>query len=1214
MRLFGFLSTKRDDKEKELKTIDEERVKSASPVANPVKDPDIHYLEMQNQQLYFDLEMKDQTNRQLVAEQKRYEELFQKQSAELENYKKMIRTLEGEMERRPTKEELDQKDEQIQRLAMRLKAVGQGLVSKDAYELAQSETAKVEQRLRMMTAAAEQLKVRADRLEAEVQSNTAAPLLKELEKKYAILQMSHSLRIVENNRLAQQLDETEMKFKQLEQLLEKLEMPAPITMEQDAGFEQAIHNSVSMKDVVMTILEEAITVQMELEEEENEFLKAADIVPELQVDDQPMHAEKEIDEKKMLQSMSKELLKTVSTLKESKVQEVSKAPSFPAYSEASFFPRDDNSEVGFLRKVLSKVKSLMRPIRKVEFDSTYSVDYASAYAEGIIRKRSYEHNSRLKTIEDSPYLARVDYVTRNGAETMYIGEQGIDGYVTNWKAEAASLYYLRTVGQPISHKTLGNVIVDYSRQIDIRRGSIYKLHPPLTASSQYFQDEGLISALSDKRGVDMQAIVATLQREQYEIIRLPMTKPIIIQGSAGSGKSAIALHRLSYLLYKYEDLSPERVAILGPNEAFLAHIKNVLPSLGDFGIKQMTFLNMACDILGLSPANIKRHGLNELELIQAKGSLEFQSIVQRTTMRKLNDLRTWAAQVLVGTIAVPILPILREMEKYPDLSLKERENLYFNFFLKSLQKELKDRNEASHEWKQWVREQAKELEKQEIVTLPLFQSEFLSERITELGKKWTQDAVGYAEDASAAMKKKMEESRRQFLAAIQHAVQEKMEEHSAILKDSILGVMDESFIMDAWRHQMKWRMREQREEVILQHIASQTDEVLNAAGLLDEPALKAQLEKVQGQLLQEFAAEKQDFVDERKAMLFDALYKESLAGIERAYYRQIMGAIKREYNYNYSFSSRYPSFAFEEDIVMSDADQAKLRSYVKKNLKANLFECCEAAAQTAREEGVLPVQEDPFGVYYEDLPALLHVDRLLNGSPKAHLLSYLIIDEAQDYMPYEITELHALTRKNGIMLIGDLGQNLNRASSLEDWNVLGEWIGDLSLHELKASYRSTAQIVNVSNEIIEPFANGKYSLSKETFREGEPVQLTEFTAGTEEEKLIAILEEAVYEHHHEPVAVIVKDESMIERYHYMIDPYFSVAIQTAGELPTGKKVVITTPSAVKGLEFRAVVIAGFNDYQPTDDDRKLAYVATSRALHRLYLMVEKGKGSLVMKQ
>ncbi|WP_262176599.1 hypothetical protein [Saccharococcus sp. Marseille-Q5394] len=846
--------------------LEEARVENVPAAA----DPDIRYYQLQNQQLYYDLEMKDQANKKLIAEQKKYEELARKKSVEMDSLKGIIRQLEAknaELAVRPTQQELAEKDVHIQRLALRLKEVGQGVVSKDAYELAQSETIKVEQRLQMMTAAAEQLKAKADRLEVEVNSRTPKAIHMELEKKYAVLQFSHSLRMLENNRLAQLLDETEKKFNQLQQVIKEMEMPTSVTGEQAATMVDEIASAentvddIGYKEDVLAVLEEAIAVQLELEEEENEYFAPPTHLPTGQVNDQPLLAEKEIDENQMLQSMSEMMLTTMSALEEAKVPEESIAPSFPAYSESSFLPRDDKSEYGFLFKVISKIKSLIRPIRKIDFDSTDKVDHASAFAEGIIRKRSYEHNRRLQGVEDKPYVARVDYVTKSGAETMYIGDQSIDGYVTSWKAEAASLYYLRTVGQPITHKTLGDVIVDYIRQIDIRSGSINKLHPPLTASSQYFQDEGLVSALSEKRGVDMQAIVATLQREQYEIIRLPMTKPIIIQGSAGSGKSAIALHRLSYLLYKYEDLSPERVAILGPNDAFLAHIKNVLPTLGDIGIKQMTFLKMGCDILGLSESGIKRHSVEDLELIKTKGSLEFQAIVQRKTMGTFNDLRIWAKPVTADSIAVPILPILREMERYPDLSLKERENLYFNFFLKSVQKEMRERNEVSREWKQWVRNEAKEIEKQETTSLSLIQTNFISERIAELGEqwKWMKLVDFQAEDPSTGTKKKADASRLQFIAAIQHAIQLKLDDHGVNLKGWISQVVDESLLSDDWHKHMKRKMREQREVVLLQYIVAQREEVFSTAGLTENTAVKAQLEEVQARLLQEFTAEKQDF-------------------------------------------------------------------------------------------------------------------------------------------------------------------------------------------------------------------------------------------------------------------------------------------------------------------------------------------------------------------
>lgn len=107
----------------------------------------------------------------------------------------------------------------------------------------------------------------------------------------------------------------------------------------------------------------------------------------------------------------------------------------------------------------------------------------------------------------------------------------------------------------------------------------------------------------------------------------------------------------------------------------------------------------------------------------------------------------------------------------------------------------------------------------------------------------------------------------------------------------------------------------------------------------------------------------------------------------------------------------------------------------------------------------------------------------MQGVSKEHMISYLIVDEAQDYMPYEIVEMNAITRKNGLKLIGDLGQYLNPASSLQDWHTLQTLIGEPAYYELKATYRTNAQIVGVGNEIIQPFAKGKYKLSTETFRD-----------------------------------------------------------------------------------------------------------------------------------
>ena len=157
---------------------------------------------------------------------------------------------------------------------------------------------------------------------------------------------------------------------------------------------------------------------------------------------------------------------------------------------------------------------------------------------------------------DRPYFARMDIESalKNG-ETLYITDNNssISDYIISWKSEAASLFYLKTVGIPIHHKTLGNTKVDYIQQFTIQGGKITNFHKPLLSTNgDDAIDSNLIEKLNKKKGESMESIVSTIQKEQYEMNSLPIDKPIIIQGSAGSGKSAIALHRLSYLLYQYK--------------------------------------------------------------------------------------------------------------------------------------------------------------------------------------------------------------------------------------------------------------------------------------------------------------------------------------------------------------------------------------------------------------------------------------------------------------------------------------------------------------------------------------------------------------------------------------------------------------------------------------------------------------------------------------
>lgn len=1178
-----------------------------SKMSDPLKD-NSNYSSNSNEQY---------TNHQIENEEKDKSFDSENVNANRDDIKKIERLREenSKLSKRPTIEAYEKSEKQVQQLAMKLKNIKETTVSRIQYEKLEGELKHSNQMVQSTILKNDQLnnqvieyKVIKEKLEnqleqvnSKVKNMIDKDSYQDLERRYESLNTSYEIMNAQYQRQAQHNKLYQVGIQQLEEHIKQFKasiMDDPQVGEIATTLEVAKEKDNQLGEIEEDLIEiiKIEDITLNLNEMDFEF---SDIEDKNISNHDNLLLEQEVNESKMVETMSEVLLSTLPS------REIDF--TLPYYDHTSFFPRDDENERNYLRLVLMKINESKLDTRKVDFNDTYEIDYATAYVEGIRRKREYNHNRQLETIKDKPYIGRVDYVSDSGPETIYIGEQGIDGYVVSWKTEAASLYYMRTVGHTFQHKSLGEVLVDYIRQIDIQAGKIMRLHSPITADSQFSKDEGLVSALESKRGLDMKSIVATLQREQYEIIQLPMSKPIIIQGSAGSGKSAIALHRLSYLLYKYKNLEPEKVAILGPNEAFLKHIQNVLPTLGDFGIKQTTFIGMASDLLMITPSKLKYHSKNELDLKKWKGTIFFQEIVEETTRSIMNDLRIWAKPYLLRSLSIPIVPILREMEKYQHLTLKDRDNLYLNFFVRSYQQELDKEKKLQSHFKKLVKEKGKWMEAQVASNLTLTRNEFITPKITELVRECSSIRELYLLQPSKEGKQDMNFSQQKLVKSIKSQLLLHLKEKRVIIEKYIPDIQDDAMIMMVWQNYLQTTLRKERELVILKHLTEQDVEIFSIDSMMTE-SLNKELEQLQEKLQQELAREKQTFFGQQKEKMQQAILEESLMLLEKSYYKQVSTALDELYKLDYNFINKfkgYLSTEIEDQIPIEDLNS--LKNYIKKHLKLDIFDCYDEAIRVSKSKGYISNVHQSMETYMEDLPALLHINRLLYGVRKEHLFSYLIVDEAQDYMPYELVELNALTKTNGLMLIGDVGQNLNPASSFQSWNELERLLGSTAYYELKGTYRSTSQIINVSNNLIEPFAKERYTLSMETFRRGSEVEWVEIVALMEEQELVRILEEVLFTHNYDSVAVIVKEEEQIGKYHYMLDPYFSVAVQTSDVLPTDVKIIITTPTAVKGLEFEAVVMVNFNEYSNADFDRKLAYVASSRALHQLYITFEQGK-------
>ena len=206
--------------------------------------------------------------------------------------------------------------------------------------------------------------------------------------------------------------------------------------------------------------------------------------------------------------------------------------------------------------------------------------------------------ARIRTLEkqlNNPYFARLDFKEDNEeAESFYIGlstiedEENFDMFVFDWRSPVANMFYDFEVGPAYYDAPVRRIHgeINFTRQYNIKNGEIVFMHN----SDESLCDEALNSILSNNATDKMKNIVASIQKEQNDIIRSDDSKVLFIQGAAGSGKTSIALHRSAYLLYKHrKNLTADNILIFSPNEVFAEYISDVLPDLGESNIKQTTF-------------------------------------------------------------------------------------------------------------------------------------------------------------------------------------------------------------------------------------------------------------------------------------------------------------------------------------------------------------------------------------------------------------------------------------------------------------------------------------------------------------------------------------------------------------------------------------------------------------------------------------------------
>lgn len=201
--------------------------------------------------------------------------------------------------------------------------------------------------------------------------------------------------------------------------------------------------------------------------------------------------------------------------------------------------------------------------------------------------------NRLDRLQASPYFGRID-IEENAQEqdSLYIGTASLvndedDFLIYDWRSPIAGIYYNGTLGQVSYETPMGQQQANLirKRQFTIKDDQIVNMFD----TSETIGDEILQQVLGEEASLYMQNIVATIQREQNDIIRNTDADVLVVQGVAGSGKTSAILQRVAYLLYHSRTkLDSDQIIMFSPNHLFSAYISQVLPSLGEKNMRQVT--------------------------------------------------------------------------------------------------------------------------------------------------------------------------------------------------------------------------------------------------------------------------------------------------------------------------------------------------------------------------------------------------------------------------------------------------------------------------------------------------------------------------------------------------------------------------------------------------------------------------------------------------